>query len=524
MADNIRKRKIISISKIPSIWISKFFTINYLILIAVAVVAIMINVDMTAVNLAIPSIAKIFHGTLTQMQWVINIYLLSNVIFIVFAGKLADIIGRKSVYLTGIAIFLIASILIVLAPNLELLLVARAFQGIGFAFTLTLGIVIVTSVFPLERRGFVLGLYITAVGLSQAFGPTIGGSIIQYLGWHWIFLFNIPLCILAFSLILKFYQHQVEKHSSSKIVFSDVMLLGIGLIALFYGFNQLGYWKYYSVKFLLTIMIGCLSLFGFYYKQQRTADPLIDFTIFQSRNFLLINIIRGFFAVSWISIIFSFPVFLQNILGLSPVVSGFILLAMTGASCLTAPIIGLWLDRIGFRVPIFWSLFLALIAFVVFVILPAKLLLPTLIFGLLIFGVSAPIMGSASSGYAMQCLSKKHTNVGMSVFYTTTFLGSAIGVAITGTLLNFLTVRRFAQLIQASNIHLQTRQITLVQHVISGSMSIHNYREILSEPQAKLFGNLIRIGFEGGFATIMCLNILISIGCLVLYSFLKKEN
>ena len=396
----------------------------------------MINLDATAINLALVAISKDFHATLGQLQWVVNIYMLTNIIFIIFAGKVADIIAKKPVYLFGVIIFLLASIIAGFSPNLSTLIFARAIQGIGFACTLSLGIIIATQTFPSEKRGFILGCYMSVVGLAQAFGPTVGGMLIQCFSWRWIFLINIPLAILAIIFIAKFYRKNLIEHGNKKMPFFSVALLGMGLSLFVFTLNKLGDWGFDSVFFGASLIVSLVILLVFYFKDKKAVNPLIDFSIFHDKEYFGINFIRCIYMINWVTLVFSLSLYLQNIIKMSAVNTGLMLFCMTLVSGSIAPILGKWLDRIGFKTPTLIAILLSLITFLLLMNLQQKLSLPILIIGLVLMGVSAPIMGSATAAIAMKSLSGKNMGVGMGAFYTIAFLGSAIGVAISGSLIS----------------------------------------------------------------------------------------
>jgi MFS family permease len=199
----------------------------------------LVNIDATIVNLALATIAKDLHSNLTQIQWVINSYLFTGMIFFIIGGKLSDIVGQKIIFLIGTLLFAGSSLIAALAPNFTVLIIGRLIQGIGFAFTLSLAILIISNAFPPRRRGFIVSIAITITGLGQAIGPTLGGAILDELSWHWIFAINVPLAVLSFIIISLFVKPQVLHKKHEKIDIFGAMLFGLFITALLFTFNAL---------------------------------------------------------------------------------------------------------------------------------------------------------------------------------------------------------------------------------------------------------------------------------------------
>lgn len=497
----------------------------WMIFAAVNIVAIMINLDMTVVNLALVTIAKQLHASLKQMQWIINGYMLANITLIVVVGKIADIISKKHVYLSGIVIFAVASLLAALSTTPQALICARILQGVGFASTLTLGIIIITDTFPSKRLGFILSCYMTVAGLSQALGPTIGGAILEYMHWQWIFLINIPLGLLATTLILVFYKCDTpspNKYPSNKqLSFIDIIILGSGLLLLTVSLNQFGTWGLDSKKFIFSVLSSLGILIFFYWKEKKSASPLLDFSLFHKKNYLLINIIRFIYMYCWISILFTLPLYLQNIIGLNPLHTGLLLFCMTIMFAATSPIAAMLLDKVGFKKATFFALVLSLISCALFANLGPTLSPVILITSLIIFGISAPIMGSASAAIALNTLSAENKGMGMGVFYTLVFFGVTVGTGFSGSIINLVSHHYFLLLKTTTHLNLANHQTLILRHIINGSHSLLNNSHLFSSHQIKQLTPLIHKSFIYGFSTVMWINAGLSVISLWLCSLLR---
>lgn len=493
-------------------------TQKWLAFFAISLVTTMINLDVTVANLAVAAIAKTFHASLSQMQWVINAYMLSHIIFLIIAGRLADIFGRKKIYLIGISLFLLASTIIVTAPNIMTLIAGRALQGVGFAFTLTLGIILVTAIFPENKRGFALGSYMTVAGVAQALGPSVGGVILQFLSWRWIFFINLPLSILAlFFVALLCPKNEPESHGE-KIDFGGMMYLGAGLTLLALGLNQIDEWGMVSV---LCIVGGWVTFLFFYWHSKRVRHPLINFSLFKNRTYFLTNIIRALHMYDRFALLFIIPLYLQNILGQSPFAAGAMLFCMTATFALTSPVAGIWLDRVGFVLPTGVSLAISLTAFLLLTQLGTTLSMPLLISALILLGISAPIIGSSTPALSLSVLPAKDKGVGMGAFYMFAFFGSLAGVALSGSLLAFLGERHFYSLMVAQHLSIQPLDIKQLIAVTQGSASILSLANVTHN--AELIA-AVKSSFVYGLRAVMWVNAGLAFIALCLCSWLTMRG
>jgi len=488
---------------------------------AVSLVTTMINLDITVANMAVAAIAKTFHAPLSQMQWVINAYMLTHVVFLIIAGRLADIFGRKSIYLIGIGLFLLASIIIIVAPNIEILIGGRAIQGIGFAFSLTLGILLVTSIFPEEQRGFALGSYMTVAGLAQALGPSIGGLILQFLNWRWIFAINIPLSLLALVFVSLLYPKNNPMSYGERIDFTGMMWLVLSLTLLAFGLNQIDQWKIFS---LLCAMGGFMVLLLFYKHLKRTQHPLINFSLFKNKVYCATSIIRALHMYDRFTVLFILPLYLLNILGESPFVTGAIIFCMTITFALVSPLAGMWLDRVGFVMPTKVSLILSLMAFLIMTQLGTTLSLPLLLSALVLLGIAAPIIGSSTPALNLSVLPVKDKGVGMGAFYMLAFLGSLIGIALSGSLLAFLSEKYFYSVMVAQNFALNLFDVKELLLAVNGASGVKLLERTMPLPDYNILAPIIKSSFVYGLRIVMWINAGLVVIALYLCRWLDSKN
>ncbi|MBN2689136.1 MAG: MFS transporter [Gammaproteobacteria bacterium] len=479
---------------------------KWLIFIAVSFVTTMINMDATIVNLALASIAKDFHASLGQIQWVVNIYMLTNIIFIILVGRLSDVFGRRSIYIIGIIVFTIASVLAGISHSLWLLIFARALQGVGFAGTLTLGLVIVANAFPAEQQGLAMGSYMTVAGIAQSMGPFLGGGIIQAFGWRWIFLINIPLGVLAIISVLMFCRRDFPNRIDTKINWYGFALLCCGLSLMLLALNEIGNFGLFSWKIWSFFALGLFFIFVLYCQDKGRDKFLIKFSLFSNRRYSLLLVIRFLYMYGWLSILFILPLYLQNIIGYNAFITGSLLLCMTLVFAFLSPVVGKWIDKIGYIKPVKMAILLSMLSFVLLAQLGVHLVIPCLVIALVLFGVSAPFMGSASAIGSMSNLPSEHAGLGMGIFYMLAFLGASTGVALSGSCMSLISASHFAEIAMRHGLSFSHSQIVQIDRMVNGSHSIDAIGTGFSVVQMKFLSSFIKGSFVHALSIVMYIN------------------
>ena len=270
-----------------------------------------LNLDMSIVNLLLPSIGRQFHSSLNGLQWVNISYSIALACSFCVAGRYGDSYGSKRTFLFGVATFLIGSTVCGLAPNMPLLMSGRIIQGIGMSATFTMCFILIHHLFPKKQHALVISLLTIFTGLNQAMGPTVGGMIVTFWSWHWAFLINIPVCILSYVLVWR-YAHINFVHKALKLDYISVTLLSITLFGIIYILNQS------TGSHLLTwSMLGWmgLSIFSLIYliiRQKHINNPIISLKLYTINPWLRLNIMRALFQLSFAATGFIIPLFFQN--------------------------------------------------------------------------------------------------------------------------------------------------------------------------------------------------------------------
>ncbi len=281
----------------------------------------MSSVETTIITTALPTIVSELHG-ITQESWVFAMYLLTTAVTTPIYGKLADQLGRKPIFIFGLVTFLIGSIACGFSPNIIVLIVSRAIQGIGAGAIMPITFTIIADVFSFERRSNIMAMNNTAWGISALAGPLIGGFIVDKLNWHWVFFINVPLGILVLGLIVFGYHESSFNAKKIKIDYPGIVLLSASLIGLLLGLQNLSKQSTSFMFWLIPFITFAAALVFFIMVERRTEDPLIPLKLFSNRTFSIQ--ITTALLLSGVQIGFQvyFPMWLQSIYHVSASIAG----------------------------------------------------------------------------------------------------------------------------------------------------------------------------------------------------------
>lgn len=464
------------------------------ILVATGIMIMLVNIDLTVVNLALAKMAIFFHASMNQVQWIISSYLLATALSFVIFGRLADHWGRKRIFFVGVLLFTFSSLLAGFTDHLHVLVLARFIQGLGFAGTLSLAIILIVNAFPEQQKGFATGIAITITGLSQAIGPTIGGTILQYLDWHWIFLLNVPLGILSFIMTSVVTPNDASQKSAPlpfKLFDTFLFVSGLGLIL--YAFNQISVidFKY----FIIATICGLLFLILFVKNCHKSSKPLLEVELLTNRGYLYVVLSRLIFMGTMCALFFLLPLYLQNMLNYSPLAAGLMMLLMTGFVAIASPITGKWLDIIGFYAPLTLSFILGFFSIFFMLAFASQGSVLLLIVSFMLFGLAIGVHTPASINGAMSQVPKEKAATAMGLFFTAAMTGATLWVAMTGTLMSMIS-KHFLQLALV-NSSLPMEMRNNLAHVASGAYNINHLG--LTAQQIMKFQPLTQYAFMNAF-------------------------
>ena len=298
--------------------------------------------DLSAVNIALPTLAREFSMNAIQMGWVSTAYLLASAVFLVPFGRIADIYGRKRVFATGLSIFTLASFLMILAPSALAVILLRVLQGFGSAMIFGTAVAILTSVTPSEQRGKALGIYTTSVYLGLSMGPFLGGILTSIFGWRSIFAVNVPIGLFTVALILLFLKGEWADCRGERFDLGGSIQYGLTLICVMYGFSLLP-----EREGFILVIAGAVMLVVFIARELRISEPLWNIRLFvKNRVFLFSNLAALINYGATFAVTFFLSLYLQYIKAFSPEYAGMILVVQPVIMALVSPAAGRLSDRI----------------------------------------------------------------------------------------------------------------------------------------------------------------------------------
>jgi EmrB/QacA subfamily drug resistance transporter len=322
----------------------------WLVLIFLSLGFFMILLDTTIVNIAIPSIISALHSSLDQILWVLNAYLLVYAVLLITMGRLGDLLGQRRLFIIGLIIFTAASALCGLAQNGNELIAARVLQGVGGAILTPQTLSIITMIFPPERRGAAFGIWGAVAGVAAVTGPTLGGFLVTYVDWRWIFYVNVPVGIVAL-LGAFFIVPDLRPGRRHEFDIPGVVLASAGLFGVIFGLveGQRFNWGAFVGPITIPEIIaaGVIIFIGFIVYERYQKEPLLPLSLFGNINFSVSIWVSAVVAFGMLGFFLPVTIFLQSVLGFSALKAGLTFVPMSLLSMVVAPFAGRLSDRFG---------------------------------------------------------------------------------------------------------------------------------------------------------------------------------
>ncbi len=394
---------------------------------------LIVSIDNTILNVALPSMQRDLHASTSGLQWAIDAYTLVLAALLMLAGSTADRIGRKRVFMTGLVVFTAGSLLCSLAPDLSSLVVFRMVQAVGGSMLNPVAMSIITNTFTDAReRARAIGVWGAVVGISMAAGPLVGGLLVESVGWRSIFWVNLPVGLAALLLTLRFVPESRAPRARRPDPLGQLMVIVL-FGSLTYAIIEAPSAGFVSV--LPYAVLALVALLGLLRYEPRRAEPLIDLRFFRSVPFsgATVTAISAFAALG--GFLFLSTLYLQNVRGLSALHAGLWMLPMAVPTFLCAPLSGRLVGSRGPRLPLLIAGGALTVSGVLFAAFEAETSNVTLLIGYVLFGVgfgfvNAPITNTAVSG-----MPRAQAGVAAAVASTSRQLGQTLGVAVVGAVL-----------------------------------------------------------------------------------------
>ncbi len=327
--------------------VNKWHGNPWAILITLSLGFFMTLLDLTIVNIAIPSMITSLDASLDEILWVVNAYVLVLAVLLITAGRLGDLRGQRNLFVGGVVVFTLASLACGLAPNPTLLIAFRAVQGAGAAMLMPQTMAIIIATFPADRRGTALGIWGAVAGLATVAGPTLGGVLVTYASWRWIFIVNVPVGLVVLAMTFAFIP-DTRIQREHKLDLLGVAIATAGLFCLTFALIEGQRYSWNGAIIALLVAAAVLTVvFVLQQRSRQDEEPLVPFSLFHNRNFTVINIVASLVSVAILGFFLPYTIYLQSVLGYSAIKAGLILAPMSLIALLLAPIAGKMSDRIG---------------------------------------------------------------------------------------------------------------------------------------------------------------------------------
>jgi len=402
---------------------------------AVAFGLFMIMLDNTVVNVALPAIQEDLGVGLSELEWIVTGYALTFAALMLTGGKLADLLGRRLIFVVGLAVFTVSSLACGLAGSGDVLIAARIVQGAGAALMNPATLSIITATFPPHQRGTAIGMWAGVSALALAIGPLVGGLLTQHASWHWIFFINVPIGLIAIAASFVLIDESRDTSEVQRLDLPGLLTSAIGLFSLTYGLIEGNTYGWTSARILVAFAVAVVALVTFIMLERHQRTPMLDLSLFRNRTFAGANAVMLLVALAMFGVFFFVSLYMQNILGYSAVQAGAAFLPMTLLIVLIAPLAGRTSDRFGSR----WLMGAGMTLLATQLFYFSRLGLHesywTLLPAMLIGGVGMASVMTPSAAAAMSGVPVDKAGVGSAVLNSARQVGGSVGIALIGAII-----------------------------------------------------------------------------------------
>src|SRR5215216_3042658 len=417
----------------------------WLILLVLCGAIFMLLLDTTSVNVAQQKIKEGLNADLSQIQWILDSYILAFAVLMLSFGRLGDIYGRKKMFVTGMAVFIAASGLCGLSDwiahllgisGATALIFSRVLQGIGGALMMPQTLSLITVAFPPQKRGAAMGVWGSVVAMGAVLGPLLGGYIVTQYPWEWIFLINIPVGIVAILATLAVVPESRDPLATGKLDWGGLLFSAAAIFALVYALIEGPKFGWTSPQTLGLLLVSAAVFTLFVWWERRVGDPMVKLELFRIRNFWVASVIGLAVPFGLFGIFFPMTVFLQGALGMTPLEAGLTMMPMSLMLMVVAPVSGRLSDRIGAR----WILIAGLTLVSVGILLITSRVSTTtnwqtLLPALLVTGTGMGMTFAPMTAAAMSQVPPRISGSASGILNTSRNVGQLLGIAVLGSVL-----------------------------------------------------------------------------------------
>jgi EmrB/QacA subfamily drug resistance transporter len=394
----------------------------------------MIMLDNTVMNVALPSIQSDLGASISSLEWVINGYSLSFAVLLATGGRLGDILGRRRMFLTGVVLFALSSATAGLAPSTAALVTSRITQGVGAALMMPATLSIITNAFPPSERGRAIGTWAGVSALALALGPLLGGFLTEHVSWRAIFYLNIPVAAGAVATALFAVRESRDETVGREIDWGGTAVLTVGLTAGVLALIEGNGWGWGSERIIALIAASVVFLAVFAWMEGKVRAPIVQFEFLRNRDFLGAVTVAFIISFAMLGMFFFMALYIQNILGYSPLEAGIRFLPTTLVIMVVAPIAGRMTDRIGARPPIVAGLAIVAVSLYMQAQISDTSGFSSLLVPFILMGLGIGLTMSPMSTAAMNAVEVTKSGLASGLLSMSRMVGGTFGVAVLGAI------------------------------------------------------------------------------------------
>ena len=480
--------------------------------------------DWSIVQNALPVIQDGLEASLGELQWVMNSFGLFLTALLVTMGRFGDIYGRRRIFSIGLIIFGLACLGAALSPTPFALIVARAFQGVGFAMLIPTSQALLIHLFPEDQQGKAMGIWATLIGIGLVLGPVLGGIIVTFFSWHWIFYINIPFIIISYLMVRSLVKESKNEEHPAVLDIKGIVIIILGLGAFIFAIIEAPEWGWTHPVILASFVAAAVLFILFYFVEKGEEVPLIKFSLFKNRCFTAgaLSQFSGCFLF-WVTF-FLVPLYLQNYRRETPWASGLILLSVGIPFAVISRFAGAAGDRIDKNKLITSGFFLAFIALLSLILIGPSTSITLICVILAVFGAGQAILWSPGTSLGLSALPRNQVGVASGALTTIQEAGGSVGIAFAGTIFTMVEKSRYRELIATKQIAISSKFSEKIESLLATPSELHTFlSEQAPQLHLKLY-DIFRASFLSGFHSGMLLAVALAFCSMVTIFFLRKKK
>jgi len=404
----------------------------WLVLLSVALGLFMVVVDMSILNIALPQIAGSLNASMGSIQWTLIAYTLLMSALVPLFGRISDVIGRKRLFILGMAIFTVGSLFAGLATSILWLIGARLVQAVGGALITTNTLAIITDTFPEGKRGVAMGAQAILISGGAAIGPTLGGFLVTNFGWEWVFFVNLPVGLVAVTMAWHILPPLKSNRTAEPLDWVGAGLMMTGLASTLLAITQGTAWGWTSDAILGLAALGVAALSLFVWWELRARFPLVDLSLFRIRSFTAGQLAGLFGTVAFAAMMFLLPFYWQGLRGLSAQEAGVMMLPLPAVLMVVAPLSGRLSDKHGARIIASSGLLVVALALLLISRIDAQTAVWSVLLRVAVMGLGLGMFMAPNNNAVMSSAPAQRRGIASGLLATSRFTGQSLGIAFVG--------------------------------------------------------------------------------------------